>query len=145
MEVHHHAHHEGKKSWKSYIWEFLMLFLAVFCGFMAEWQLEHVIEHQREKEYMHSIVEDIKEDVATEWSRRLTHCDFNVKHVLQECASDREINKIIFISSQELRSRSNFHGHYTLKIKISESTHPYETLTLISYFTVKKTLRSEDL
>ena len=64
MEVHHHAHHEGKKSWKSYIWEFLMLFLAVFCGFMAEWQLEHVIEHQREKEYMHSIVEDIKEDVA---------------------------------------------------------------------------------
>ena len=33
MEVHHHAHHEGKKNWKSYIWEFLMLFLAVFCGF----------------------------------------------------------------------------------------------------------------
>ena len=31
MEVHHHAHHEGKKNWKSYFWEFLMLFLAVFC------------------------------------------------------------------------------------------------------------------
>lgn len=36
MEVHHHAHHEGKKNWKSYFWEFLMLFLAVFCGFLAE-------------------------------------------------------------------------------------------------------------
>lgn len=36
MEVHHHAHHEGKKSWKSYFWEFLMLFLAVFSGFLAE-------------------------------------------------------------------------------------------------------------
>ena len=34
MEVHHHAHHEGKKNWKSYFWEFLMLFLAVFCGFL---------------------------------------------------------------------------------------------------------------
>ena len=39
MEVHHHAHHEGKKNWKSYFWEFLMLFLAVFCGFLAEYQL----------------------------------------------------------------------------------------------------------
>lgn len=45
MEVHHHAHHDGKKNWKSYLWEFLMLFLAVFCGFLAEYQLEHVIEH----------------------------------------------------------------------------------------------------
>jgi hypothetical protein len=63
MEVHGHAHHEGKKSWKSYIWEFLMLFLAVFCGFLAEWKLEHVIENQREKEYIHSIVEDITEDI----------------------------------------------------------------------------------
>jgi hypothetical protein len=63
MEVHGHAHHEGKKSWKSYIWEFLMLFLAVFCGFLAEWKLEHVIENQREKEYIHSIVEDVNEDI----------------------------------------------------------------------------------
>ena len=36
MELHHHAHHEGKKNWKSYFWEFLMLFIAVFCGFLAE-------------------------------------------------------------------------------------------------------------
>ena len=35
MEVHHHAHHEGKKNWKTYFWEFLMLFLAVFCGFFG--------------------------------------------------------------------------------------------------------------
>lgn len=64
MEVHHHAHHEGKKSWKSYFWEFLMLFLAVFCGFLAEWQLEHVIEHGREKEFIKSMIEDAQIDTA---------------------------------------------------------------------------------
>ena len=63
MEVHHHAHHEGKKNWKSYIWEFLMLFLAVFCGFLAEWRLEKMIENHREEEYIQSIVEDINADV----------------------------------------------------------------------------------
>lgn len=63
MEVHSHTHHEGKKRWKSYIWEFLMLFFAVFCGFLAEWKLEHVIENQREREYIHSIVEDVNEDI----------------------------------------------------------------------------------
>jgi hypothetical protein len=63
MDVHSHSHHEGKKSWKSYIWEFLMLFFAVFCGFLAEWKLEHVIENQREREYIHSIVEDVNEDI----------------------------------------------------------------------------------
>ncbi len=64
MEVHHHAHHGGKKNWKSYFWEFLMLFLAVFCGFLAEYQLEHTIEHQREREYMKTMVEDLKSDTA---------------------------------------------------------------------------------
>ncbi len=64
MEVHHHAHHEGKKNWKAYFWEFLMLFLAVFCGFLAEYQLEHKIERDREKEYIHSIVNDLKTDTA---------------------------------------------------------------------------------
>src|SRR5260221_13471453 len=59
MEVHHHAHHAEKKSWKNYFWEFLMLFLAVFCGFLAEYQLEHVIEHQREKQYMQSFLYDL--------------------------------------------------------------------------------------
>src|SRR6186997_1759672 len=64
MEVHHHAHHEGKRGWNSYIREFLMLFLAVFCGFLAEYQLEHIIEHQREKIYIRSMVEDLKKDTA---------------------------------------------------------------------------------
>ena len=64
MEVHHHAHHDGKKNWKTYFWEFLMLFFAVFCGFLAEYQLEHVIENQREKRYMKSMVEDLKQDSA---------------------------------------------------------------------------------
>jgi len=65
MEVHHHAHHEGKKNWKSYLWEFLMLFLAVFCGFLAENQREHLVEHQREKQYINSLLQDLKQDTAT--------------------------------------------------------------------------------
>lgn len=64
MEVHHHAHHEGKKNWKSHFWEFSMLFLAVFCGFLAEWQLEHVIENSREKEFITSMIEDAQIDTA---------------------------------------------------------------------------------
>lgn len=62
MEVHHHAHHEGKKNWKSYGWEFLMLFLAVFCGFLAEYQLEHKIEKERVEKYMHDMVVNLKQD-----------------------------------------------------------------------------------
>lgn len=65
MEVHHHAHHEGKKNWRSYFWEFLMLFLAVFCGFLAEYQLEHVIEHNREKQFIQSFIEDLKIDTVS--------------------------------------------------------------------------------
>ena len=64
MEVHHHAHHEGKKNWKSYIWEFLMLFLAVFCGFLAEYQLEHKIEKDRAAELAKSFYEELKVDSA---------------------------------------------------------------------------------
>ena len=60
MEVHQHTHHEGKKNWKSYLWEFLMLFLAVFCGFLAEYQLEHKIERDKEVVYMKNMLEDLK-------------------------------------------------------------------------------------
>ena len=64
MEVHQHAHHGGKKNWKSYFWEFLMLFLAVFCGFLAEYKLEHIVEHQKGIQYIHSLEEDIQVDTA---------------------------------------------------------------------------------
>ncbi|MFY7898837.1 MAG: hypothetical protein ACOVNY_01555 [Chitinophagaceae bacterium] len=64
MEVHHHSHAHGKKTWKSYFWEFLMLFLAVFCGFFAEYQLEHKIEKDREKVYIQSMIEDLMIDTA---------------------------------------------------------------------------------
>ena len=64
MEVHHHSHAHGKKTWKSYFWEFLMLFLAVFCGFLAENQREHMVEHQREKKYIHSLLSDLDADIA---------------------------------------------------------------------------------
>ncbi len=62
MEVHHHAHHEGKKNWKSYFWEFLMLFLAVFCGFLAENFREHQVEKERELVYVESLVKDYAYD-----------------------------------------------------------------------------------
>lgn len=62
MEVHHHAHQEGKKSWKSYLREFLMLFLAVFFGFLAEYQLEHLVDHDKEEVYIRSLVEDLAAD-----------------------------------------------------------------------------------
>ena len=74
MEVHHHAHHEGKKNWKSYIWEFLMLFLAVFCGYLAEYQLEHTIEHNREKQFMKSLIEDLETD-SIELKKAILKCD----------------------------------------------------------------------
>src|SRR5215204_5532714 len=56
MEVHHHAHHQGKKNWKSYFWEFLMLFFAVTLGFFVENQREHYIEHVRAKEFSKTLV-----------------------------------------------------------------------------------------
>jgi hypothetical protein len=63
MEVHHHSHAHGKKTWKNYFWEFLMLFLAVFCGFLAEYQLEHKIEQDREKKFMKLLAQDLQSDI----------------------------------------------------------------------------------
>ncbi|MBK7966622.1 MAG: hypothetical protein IPK10_16015 [Bacteroidetes bacterium] len=63
MEVHHHAHHDGKKNWKSYFWEFLMLFLAVTLGFFVENQREHYIENLRAKEYSKSLIQDLQNDI----------------------------------------------------------------------------------
>jgi len=64
MEVHQHAHHGGKKNWKSYFWEFLMLFLAVTLGFFVENQREHYNEHLRAKEFSKSLVKDLQSDIA---------------------------------------------------------------------------------
>jgi len=64
MEVHQHAHHGGKKNWKSYFWEFLMLFLAVFCGFLAENLREHRVERQRGRQYIQSFYQDLKTDTG---------------------------------------------------------------------------------
>ena len=64
MEVHHHAHHGGKKNWKSYFWEFLMLFLAVTLGFFVENQREHYIEHNRAKDFSRTLVKDLHNDTA---------------------------------------------------------------------------------
>ncbi len=64
MEVHHHAHHNGKKNWKSYFWEFLMLFLAVTLGFFFENQREHYIENLRAGEYSKSLIQDLQNDIT---------------------------------------------------------------------------------
>lgn len=63
MDVHHHTHAHGKKTWRNYFWEFLMLFLAVFCGYLAEYKLEHSIEQERGKKYMEGFVTDLKSDI----------------------------------------------------------------------------------
>lgn len=62
MDVHHHAHQEEKKGWKSYVWEFLMLFFAVFCGFLAQNFLEHRLEKEKGNQYVRSMIEDIISD-----------------------------------------------------------------------------------
>jgi len=64
MEVHQHAHHGGKKNWKSYFWEFLMLFLAVFCGFLAESYRETLVNKEKAHHYIQNMVADLKEDTA---------------------------------------------------------------------------------
>lgn len=64
MEVHHHAHHNGKKNWKSYFWEFIMLFLAVTLGFFFENQREHYIENLRAKEFSKSLIQDLQNDIT---------------------------------------------------------------------------------
>jgi len=97
MEVHQHAHHAGKKNWKSYIWEFLMLFFAVFCGFLAEWRLEQVIEHHREEVFIHSIVEDIGADVQQ--TEKLT--------VEIQGRIERTDSLLMALSSSEVMTNSN--------------------------------------
>lgn len=64
MEVHQHAHHEGKKNWRSYFWEFLMLFMAVTLGFFVENQREHYNERLRAKEFSKTLVKDLQGDTA---------------------------------------------------------------------------------
>jgi len=97
MEVHHHPHHEGKKTWRSYIWEFLMLFFAVFCGFLAEWRLEQMIENHREEAYMHSIVEDIHADV--EQTTKLV-ADLTIRVSLSD-------SMLSVLSSDDIQQNSN--------------------------------------
>ncbi|HRG82471.1 MAG TPA: hypothetical protein PLO99_08145 [Chitinophagaceae bacterium] len=97
MEVHHHAHSHGKKTWKAYFWEFLMLFLAVFCGFLAEYQLEHKIEKDRERKYIHTFIEDLKTDTA------------NIHRVLlfRKQKSERMDSLMLFLSSGQTKGHEN--------------------------------------
>jgi len=106
MEVHHHAHHEGKKNWKSYLWEFLMLFLAVFCGFLAEYQLEQTIEKHRGKEIVISLLEDIKKDTAL-LNTQLTTLSIK-KNILDSL--------VIVLSSPDIKEKGADQYYYGRKI-----------------------------
>lgn len=64
MEVHHHAHHEGKRVWKSYFWEFLMLFLAVTLGSYAENLREHNLHHKEVRSHINALITDLESDIA---------------------------------------------------------------------------------
>jgi hypothetical protein len=97
MEVHHHAHHEGVKNWKSYLKEFFMLFLAVLCGFLAEWRFEQMIENHREEEYIHSIVQDINADISQ-----------TEKLVVALNSSIEKIDSLLMVlSSEDIKKNSN--------------------------------------
>jgi hypothetical protein len=72
MEIHHHAHHKGKKNWKSYFWEFLMLFLAITLSFFVENQREHHIEDVRAEEFSKSLIKDLQNDIVALHSYKKT-------------------------------------------------------------------------
>ena len=114
MEVHQHAHHGGKKNWKSYFWEFLMLFLAVFCGFLAEYQLEHVIENQREEKYIRSLIKDTELDIASLQksydSRKIQIAYFDSLTILLKHGYNDKMNDFYFYARHITRS-TNFEYH----------------------------------
>ena len=120
MEIHHHAHHEGKKNWKSYFWEFAMLFLAVFCGFLAEYQLEHKIERDREVVYMKNMLEDLKKDTAS-INTAVTGNRFFVTgidtllNLLSNSQNDTAYQRRLFLSSL-------INTYYYMPIQFSELT-----------------------
>jgi len=110
MEVHHHAHHGGKKTWKSYIWEFIMLFLAVFCGFLAEWQLEHVIEHSREKEFIVSMIKELEND------------NEKINGVYSDTLQNNELNSLVIALTNLDNNVNNIKNAYVLKKNIGSLT-----------------------
>ncbi len=112
MDVHHHSHHEGKKNWKSYLWEFLMLFLAVFCGFLAEYQLEHKIESDREKQYIQSMIADMKDD-ANKIETSIQFCttqvaafDSLLKNVYHTPYTDSSLRMLYYLQRKYTSTRS---------------------------------------
>lgn len=113
MDVHHHAHHEGKKNWKSYFWEFLMLFLAVFCGFLAEYQLEHKIESDRERQYIQSMIADMKDD-AEKIKVSLAFCNTQVagfdsllQNIYHTPYTDSSLRMLYYLQRRYTSTRNN--------------------------------------
>ena len=112
MVVHHHAHHQGKKNWKSYFWEFLMLFLAVFCGFLAEYQLEHTIERDREQQYVESMMADMREDsnkiavALTRCTKQLAGFDSLVQNIYQRPYTDSSLKLMYLLQLKYTNNRN---------------------------------------
>lgn len=142
MEVHHHAHHEGKKNWKSYMWEFLMLFLAVFFGFLAENQREHYVERIRAKQYARSLVKDLKNDtvmvnrIIAEMQNSTSKTDSLIIYL-----KNKTIDQIKNIELLSLNNRYNMYRPYSWnratieQIKNSGSLRYFSNDSIISYIT----------
>lgn len=98
MEVHHHAHHEGKKNWKSYFWEFLMLFLAVFCGYLAESYHTHSVNEEIDKRNMELVVDNLRDDVE-KFNSNIRYQEQKVK-ILDTLISFRHFTNADTLNSQ---------------------------------------------
>jgi hypothetical protein len=111
MEVHHHAHHDGPKNWKSYLREFGMLFLAVFCGSLAEYQLEHKIEKDRERQFIESMVADMKvdqgkiEDVAAFCEKQAMAFDTILQMAYTKPLNERNLRTLYRLQSRYAGTR----------------------------------------
>lgn len=119
MEVHHHSHAHGKKSWKEYFFEFFMLFLAVFCGFLAEYQLEHKIEKDRAKQYVVSFYEDLVTD-TTRLNGMLLYDDDKITALdnMADCYDTVSINPF----SSECMTKLILHSRANRAFSITERT-----------------------
>lgn len=113
-EIHHHAHHEGKK-WKSYLWEFLMVFLAVFCGFLAENQREYMVERRQENKYMASLLEDLVNDTMDlkrdidSWEVIIRKTDTLRNELIQQFKERND--KLIYCLANSLNYNNDFAYH----------------------------------
>jgi len=114
MEIHQHqGHHQGKRSFKSYLYEFFMLFLAVSAGFLVENIREKNIEKHREAQFIESLIRDLETDTASltdiveDLENKIQNIDTLIK-VMQNPGSSQYVTKIYSLAGQHLSSLTGF-------------------------------------